>query len=181
MRMSENQLIAHQARLSNGANKSKQDKPVAMPVSLALSPHAKALTDLFKNPKLGVGKEEHFIQVSLFDYFYDNNADIYDLMYAIPNSGKRHIKVATEMKAEGQKNGYPDMAIDAAKGIYHGFRLELKTETGRPQPNQVEYAVKLRKQGYCVVFCYGFECALKAIFEYWALTSNGVMTNHVYK
>lgn len=183
MRFSTTQYAAYKARNSTAskAAKAKRATTAKKMVSFALSAHAKALAKLFKDPSLGAGKQEHFAQVSLFNFFHDNHEDIYDLFYAIPNSGKRHIKVATEMKAEGQKSGYPDMGLDTARGIYHGFRCELKTEIGTAQPNQVEYAEKLREQGYCVVFCYGFDAAVTAILEYWNLSINGEMSKHVYK
>lgn len=107
--------------------------------------------------------------------------DIYDLMYSVPNGGKRGMKTAIEMTAEGLKKGYPDFGIDAARGAYHGFRCELKQEKGKRRKEQDDYAEKLRKQGYCVVLCFGYDAAMTAILEYWNLSSNGVMSSEIYK
>lgn len=138
----------------------------------SISPHARALA---KKPELINGNREHYLQVSVFDFFERHHTDIYDLLYAIPYGGKRPPKTAEAMKAEGQKSGYLNTGLDAARGIYHGLRCELKVEDGRAQPNQLERADKLRKQGYCVVFCYGFDCVIEAILEYWSLPAEGVM------
>lgn len=146
-----------------------------------LSAHAKAMAALQKKPDLIKGHQEHYLQVSVFHFLERHHPDIYDLAYAIPNSGKRPKKTAFDMVAEGQKAGYPDTGIDAARGIYHGFRCELKTDTGRASKAQVEYADKLRAQGYCVVFCHGFDAVIQAILEYWNLDTDGVMSETTYK
>jgi hypothetical protein len=76
------------------------------------------------------------------------------------------------MQAEGQKKGVPDMALEAARGPYHGFRCEFKTEIGKPSTEQLKVADRLRDDGYCVVFAYGIDAAKRAFLDYWQLTSN---------
>jgi hypothetical protein len=148
---------------------------------LTISPHARALAVLQRKPDLLVGSQEHYMQVAVFNFLELHHPDIYDLTYSMPNAGKRSKKTAVAMKAEGQKAGYPDVGLDAARGVYHGFRCELKIEKGKPQPNQNTYATKLRDQGYCVVFCYGFDAVVKAFLEYWNLDENGEMVSDSYK
>lgn len=144
----------------------------AAPVPFADSPHAKALAQLKKNPALRKGNQEHYDQVELFYWLETNYPDIYERTHATPNSGKRGKLTAFKMQAEGQKKGVPDMALEAARGPYNGFRCELKTEIGKPSEAQVKVANRLRKDGYCVVFAYGIEAAKRAFLDYWQLTSN---------
>jgi len=158
----------------------KTVKPV-FDKSVVMSPHSAALAELHNNPDLLKGKQEHYIQVQVFEHLQFDMPDVYDLAYAIPNGGQRPKKTAKAMKAEGQKSGYPDTGIDAACGIYHGFRCEIKSKKGTKQTSQVEYAEKLRKQGYCVVFCWGFDAVITAITEYWNLNAGGVMQQYEYK
>jgi hypothetical protein len=148
---------------------------------IVLSAHAKAMSALQRKPSLLQGNQEHYQQVAVFHFLEQYHPDLYALSYAVPNSGKRPKKTAFDMKAEGQKSGYPDTGIDAARGLYHGFRCELKTTIGRASPAQVNYAVMLRKQGYCVVFCHGFENTIKAFLEYWHLQPGEVMSSDTYK
>jgi len=149
--------------------------------SLLASPHTRALSALHKKPSLLKGNQEHFLQVRVFEHLEFEMPEIYDLTYAIPNGGLRSNKTAGDMLAEGLKKGYPDTALDAARGIYHGFRCEIKTNVGTRTENQIEYADKLRAQGYCVVFCYGFEAVIAAFEEYWNLAAGGVMSQFDYR
>ena len=52
------------------------------------------------------------------------------LLYAIPNGGKRAIKTAIALKAQGVKSGVPDMCLPVARGGYHGLYIELKRQKG---------------------------------------------------
>ena len=52
------------------------------------------------------------------------------LLYAIPNGGKRAIKTAIALKAQGVKSGVPDMCLPVARGAYHGLYIELKRQKG---------------------------------------------------
>ena len=52
------------------------------------------------------------------------------LLYAIPNGGKRAIKTAIALKAQGVKSGVPDMCLPVARNGYHGLYIELKRQKG---------------------------------------------------
>ena len=123
----------------------------AAPVPFADSPRAKALAQLKKNPALRKGNQEHYDQVELFYWLETNYPDIYERTHATPNSGKRGKLTAFKMQAEGQKKGVPDMALEAARGPYNGFRCELKTEIGKPSEAQVKVANRLRIEGFFLV------------------------------
>lgn len=145
----------------------KADSFLALAPSKKPSPHAVALAALAKNPELLKGNQEHFEQAFIFDYFERKHPDIYALLHATPNGGKRSKATAGKMKAEGQKKGYPDMSLDMARGIYHGMRIELKAPGGpAPTNEQIEWMHKLREEGYYVVLAYGAEEAITAILEY---------------
>ncbi|MFT7372590.1 MAG: hypothetical protein ACI9T9_001277 [Oleiphilaceae bacterium] len=181
MRMTESQFKGLKKGAFGKFKSLSGNKAFATATELVLSAHTKAMSALQRNPALLQGNQEHYQQVELFEFLEQYHPDIYALSYAVPNSGKRPKKTAFDMKAEGQKSGYPDTGIDAARGIYHGFRCELKTPIGKASHAQVNYAVMLRKQGYCVVFCYGFENTIKAFLEYWHLQTKEVMSSDTYK
>ncbi len=156
-------------------------KPVASSSIFSESAHAKALTQLRKNPALLKGNEEHYIQVELFYWLETEHAHLYDRTHAVPNSGKRGKLTAFKMQAEGQKKGVLDIAMDWPRGRYHGLRLELKTEIGRPSESQDKKALQLRADGYCAVFAYGLAAAKQAILEYAAIESADVELQHEYR
>lgn len=138
-------------------------------LDLAPSVHAKALAQLANRPELAKGNYEHWDQVRYFDFMHRKHRDIYDLLHATPNGGARSDKVGFDMKAEGQKKGYPDVTLDAARGIYHGLRLELKYGKGRASPEQLDWQKRLREQGYCAELVWGWEDMVSLTLRYWLL------------
>jgi len=54
--------------------------------------------------------------------------------FAVPNGGKRHIKTATKLKAEGVRRGVPDLCFVLPGGRFAG--LELKSKKGNLSPDQ---------------------------------------------
>jgi hypothetical protein len=90
-------------------------------------------------------------------------------LVAVPNGGHRSKRTAGRMKAEGVKAGYPDLALDVARGGYHGLRIELKRakrSLSRVQPRQTAWHTRLSEQGYAVYVCYGWEAARDALLAY---------------
>ena len=81
---------------------------------------------------------EHDEQVALFDWVEMNKHRIPELaaLYAIPNGGHRHIKVAQKLKAEGVKPGVWDLALDVPSGDWHGWRGEMKWDHNKLTPHQ---------------------------------------------
>ena len=95
------------------------------------------------------------------------------LLYAIPNGGKRAIKTAIALKAQGVKSGVPDMCLPVSRGGYHGLYIELKRQKGGVvSETQKSWLTALAEQGYKAVVCKGAEEAIRTIKEYlWERTS----------
>lgn len=90
-----------------------------------------------------------------------------ELMYHIPNGGKRNITTAKRLKAEGVKAGVPDIHLPVPRGSYHGLYIELKRQKGSDTTeNQDWWIEQLSKQGYFTAVCKGWEAATKVILEY---------------
>lgn len=100
---------------------------------------------------------EHDEQVKVFQWA-EQNLDKWNgvlaYMFAIPNGGKRSIKTAVNLKAEGVRPGVPDIFLPVARTIYHGLFVEMKAKSGRISGEQVLYMARLRQQGYFVVVAY---------------------------
>lgn len=88
------------------------------------------------------------------------------LLFAIPNGGRRHIKVAADLKVEGVKAGVPDLFLPVARGEYHGLFIELKTTQGRLSAEQKRWLAALTEQGYLAVCCHGWDEARREISGY---------------
>lgn len=76
---------------------------------------------------------EHKLQVALMDYLaIAGRRDLH--WFAIPNGEKRHIAVASRLKAEGVRSGSPDICFMLENGKVAW--LEMKAHKGQLSPNQ---------------------------------------------
>jgi hypothetical protein len=99
--------------------------------------------------------KEHDIQAAYFNYIFlrGKTCEKYDLVYSIPNAGKRGRFARGRILAEGLRAGFPDVGI-AYQGTHLGTRypgmfIEFKRpRTGRMSPEQETYKRLLIKAGY---------------------------------
>jgi len=113
-------------------------------------------------------KNEHAMQCSVIKWANGvmlNHPELF-LLHACPNGGRRHIKVAKEMKAEGQKKGVPDLNLPIARHGYHGLYIEMKMPGKKPTENQAKWITAIRKQNYCVNVCHSANDAINLIEQY---------------
>lgn len=90
-----------------------------------------------------------------------------ELLFHIPNEGKRSYATGGKMKSEGMKKGVPDLFLPVAKNGYHGMFIEMKREKGgRTSAEQLNWIKQLNMQGYYAVVCRGFEEAKAEITAY---------------
>jgi hypothetical protein len=88
---------------------------------------------------------EHQLQASLCEYLaHALRPDCY--VYAVPNGGARHIRVAVKLKAEGVRRGVPDLHImmPGARLVY----LEMKIKGGSLSPDQKAFRDLARSLGF---------------------------------
>jgi len=90
-----------------------------------------------------------------------------DVMFAIPNEGKRSGYTGAKHKAMGLKSGVPDIMLPLSKQGYHGLFIELKKDDKQKiSPNQKKWMEKLSINGYKAVACFSWEEARKALIDY---------------
>ncbi len=117
---------------------------------------------------------EHAEQVSLIRWAEHSRGKYpaVRLLYAVPNGGHRSKKTAADLKCEGVKRGVPDVHLPVPVHPFHGLYVELKRRgysgraLGGRSGDQVEWHKSLRKQGYAVCTCYGWDSAAEAIVAY---------------
>ena len=92
------------------------------------------------------------------------------LMHAIPNGGKRDIRTAAKLKAEGVKPGVPDIFLPVPRGGKHGLYIELKRRKGGTVSAAQEAWIRaLTEQGYVCAVCHGATAARDEIEAYMAM------------
>lgn len=89
------------------------------------------------------------------------------LLFAIPNGARKGAIIGSILKREGVRKGAPDLMLAVGRTpVFHctpgdpckpdrmehnrGMFLELKTPTGRIEPEQLAFHAALRSQGYRV-------------------------------
>lgn len=89
---------------------------------------------------------EHQLQAELVAWaaLEQNRHPELALLHAIPNGGKRTIRVAAKMRAEGQKAGVPDLFLPVARSGLHGLYLETKVDTRVPRIRRTAAGERVR-------------------------------------
>ena len=139
-------------------------------VRTLVSPHGKALAYLASHPEDFEGKQEHYEQVMVFDYFERNDAIVYEALYAIPNGGLRNKGTAGRIKAEGGKRGELDINLDIARGAYHGLRIELKYGKNTATDEQKVVIERHTRNGYLALVVWGHGNCIAVIKAYMDLS-----------
>jgi len=88
------------------------------------------------------------------------------LFFAVPNGGYRSKRTAGAMKAEGVRRGVPDYLFPVPRGGFNGLAIELKTEIGRPNPEQRQFIASLRAHGWRAEVCKGWQQAWAVLRDY---------------
>lgn len=88
-------------------------------------------------------------------------------LHHIPNGGKRDIRTAKRLKAEGVKPGVPDIFLPVPRHGFHGLYIEMKADKScKTTDNQDDWIEFLNEQGYRAIVCHGWDEASKEILEY---------------
>lgn len=89
-----------------------------------------------------------------------------ELLYHVPNGGKRDAKTATALKRQGVKAGVPDLHLPVARGEYNSLYIEMKAGKNRTTKAQDKWIEKLRQQGNKVIICYTWQQAAEELVNY---------------
>lgn len=93
-------------------------------------------------------------------------------LMSIPNERKASYETHNHLRQMGLLAGAPDLFIPWPKHGFHGLFIEMKSATGRPTKRQLEVHADLKKWGYAVFVCHGFDAA-KAVMEAYAKGVDG--------
>lgn len=89
-----------------------------------------------------------------------------ELLFHVPNGGRRDEKEAAHLKRQGVRAGVPDLCLPVARGGYNGLFIELKTEGGRASAEQKDWIARLRLEDYKAEICVGWMEAVRVICGY---------------
>jgi len=89
-----------------------------------------------------------------------------ELLLHIPNGGYRHPIEARELRLMGVRKGVSDLFLPALTKNYPGLWLELKTETGTLKPEQENWLIKMRQNGYAAEVTRSVEESIDLLLSY---------------
>lgn len=90
-----------------------------------------------------------------------------ELLFHIPNEGKRTAQTGARLRAAGLSSGVPDICLPVARCGYNALYIELKRQKGGTlSANQKQWLGKLLKAGNLAVRCNGFDEAKAVIVQY---------------
>jgi len=89
-----------------------------------------------------------------------------ELLFAIPNGGKRHVITAKRLQREGVKAGVPDLCLPWPTKRHPGLYIEMKYGKNTVSGKQRWWLERLSSVGYCVSVCYSAEAAITEICDY---------------
>ena len=125
--------------------------------------------DKRKNEKIQAGlSSEDSEQMMLFRWaeFAEIAYPELQLMYHVPNEGKRNAVTGSRLKKMGLKAGVPDIILPVAHGGYIGLAIEMKYGRNCLTEKQSDWLKKLGKAGHKTEVCYSFESAKDVIENY---------------
>lgn len=116
-------------------------------------------------------------QINLFRWaaFMENRYPELELMYHVPNEGKRSAVTGSRLKQAGLKPGVPDIVLPVARGGYISLYIELKYGKNKATENQKKWLSGLKQRGHLTAVCYGWEQAKDLIENYLSLPVTQVM------
>lgn len=90
-----------------------------------------------------------------------------ELLFAVPNGGRRDRIEAHHLKEQGVKPGVPDIFLPVARGPWHGLFIELKRQKGgKISDAQKKWISDLLTQGFLAEVAYGWKEAAALIEDY---------------
>ena len=106
---------------------------------------------------------EHEEQSLFVHWFRLKYPKFKEALFAIPNGGHRHIRVAMTLKKEGVVPGVSDMFLMVPRETFHGAFIEMKTKTGRLSDKQKKFLSYAEAMGYKTIVGYGYSDVTKKL------------------
>lgn len=92
-----------------------------------------------------------------------------ELLFHVPNEGKRTPSYGGKLKAEGLKRGVADVCLPVPRGDYHGLFFEMKYDKNKLTEEQERFLKGVKAQGYATWVCYSANEAIELIQKYYKL------------
>lgn len=119
---------------------------------------------------------EENLQAACVKWFRIQYPQYDGLLFHVPNGGRRNLKEAARLKAEGVTPGVADLLLLVPQWyttwrgyegcLYAGLCIEMKTPKGRQSPEQKEWQYKVEGMGYKYAVCHSLDEFMDTINNY---------------
>lgn len=89
-----------------------------------------------------------------------------DMLFAIPNGGRRGDIEAKKLVGQGVRAGVSDLFFACPAHGLHGLFIEMKAGDGEPSDLQWDWLNRAESRGYAVAVCWTAQQAIDTIEEY---------------
>lgn len=128
------------------------------------------LKKMYQQKKNNVRKppsdEEHQIQVACVNWFRLKYPKLRNVLFAIPNGGRRDKKTGCVLKAEGATSGVADLILLKRNNRFGSLCVEMKTKSGQQSDTQKKWQKEVEATGNKYVVCRSLDEFMKEITEY---------------
>lgn len=111
-------------------------------------------------------EEEEQRRIFVWAEHLRNKYPALDLLYHIPNEGKRTLSAGARLKAIGMKSGIPDLCLPHSEMGYNALYIELKTSGGKLTFNQAQWLRALSGSGNLALVCHRADEAIIVLMAY---------------
>lgn len=110
--------------------------------------------------------EEHRIQVSCVRWFRTKHPKLSNILFAIPNGGRRDAVTGKKLKEEGATAGVADLILLKSNNLYGALCIEMKKPGGYQSPEQKAWQKEVEAMGNKYIVCRSLNEFVRVINDY---------------
>lgn len=110
--------------------------------------------------------DEHKIQCACVKWFRLKFPKLRNILFAIPNGGRRDAVTGAKLKEEGATSGVSDLILLKSNRFYGGLCIEMKKPGGYQSPAQKEWQKDAETNGAKYVVCRSLDEFMKVVTDY---------------
>lgn len=110
--------------------------------------------------------DEHKIQCACVRWFRLKYPKLKNILFAIPNGGRRDAITGAKLKEEGATSGVSDLILLKSNRFYGGLCIEMKKPGGYQSPAQKEWQKDAEVNGAKYVVCRSLDEFMKVVTDY---------------
>lgn len=110
--------------------------------------------------------EEHQTQVACVNWFRLKYPKLRNVLFAIPNGGRRDKKTGATLKEEGVVAGVADLILLKRNQRHGALCVEMKTKSGNQSETQKKWQKEVEATGNKYVVCRSLDEFMKEITDY---------------